>query len=460
MKKNKNTSIEKVRELAEVAKNTLMDTFGDFDQYVKLPWTYDEYVESMSQVQKKKKTKVGRRSGASRSNNYAQVVKRSNNIIPERASETVEAVKKQHKESKKMIGQCRRHLNSVDDDVTTLDLKFQDMTKVVMTLQKDNQTLRNRLSNLEKRSQNMKHTIDDQDTIISELRIRNQDLTQLTSKLHSEVKRHDKDINRIDYKLDQVISSIDLNRDFYKNLQNKIEEQKVQIDQMNESLRSQAKSSESLHLNLKGLADSVSLVEQGLADEIDIRDHQTRSDVAEGIRNGMQELYSEIREDRQVTLEHFGSMLDDYMKSQFKNKEEKLMSYIRQKEQNIITQMCQSPEFIEKVEHQYLEFRRNNSQFIESVHEKVKLIEPNRTKLTCKGCMKTLNKKVHFGDLCRHIHECHPNLSTCPHCSMQMKKYSVGQHMLNECEAFQSFDENSLIISNPSYYNQVMSELL
>ena len=134
-----------------------------------------------------------------------RVVKRSNNIIPERASETVEAVKKQHKESKKMIGQCRKHLNSVGDDVRTLDSKYEEMMKMMSTLQKSNQALKNRVFNLEKRSNNMKQTIEDQGIIITEMKEENHKLTQRTTQIVSQVRKHQLLIPEINNKLDEVL---------------------------------------------------------------------------------------------------------------------------------------------------------------------------------------------------------------------------------------------------------------
>ena len=136
----------------------------------------------------------------------------------------------------------------------------------------------------------------------------------------------------------------------------------------------------------------------------------------------------------------FGANLSDYLDELLQDKEGMMMEIIHQKEQQFIESLCQSQRFVQNLELKLIQNMNPSCQDASREQEQ-----------KCYWCEKKFTKYVNF---CKHVHEHHSELNTCPYCKSEVSSMTVGQHMTKCSKLFQLKEKNSLLVPQPSNCNQ------
>ena len=438
VKKNKSDSSKKVRELADKEKQALLDEFGDYEDYVNMPWSLEEYQKKLSN--KSRTSKKNKGSGKSKPN-YADKVRKSKNIIPEKASETVQAVKDEHAKSKKMISQQKKEMNSLRDVIRRLDDDMIELRIEFNKLKSENQSSRDKVKNLENRCKNLCDKIEEQDSIIqiqqekleeltkdnsglrktqSETRIRLQDLEDKYKEVQG---RFEKDHHNVGI---AISNAKKIGKEIGRVMKDR-KEDRERVDMLVTKVENQSKSLVTLREStVKGIDDC---------------DKKIRDDIFKGMKFQLRDLYQQVLKEQKAKFRIFGEQFDQYFEAQLGKSEEGIIEYVQERAYNMIEMLCQSDYFVESIQDRMM--------MIEHEDEEVKLLEAPKNKrkkksksTKCFACDRT--QFVSFQNFCEHVHKDHSHLTKCPYCKEDNLGETVGKHIYGTCRKFVSIDKNSL----------------
>ena len=396
VKRKKTDSLQAIKDKAEKIKEEIMERFGDFESFIGLPWSLEEYEKLIQNRGRKNNSKKKKGHSKRSAKKYSDVVRHSNNIIPERSSETVKAVKMEVDKAKSLVKSHRKEVNGVKDNVRGLSLDVQNIGLRLDTLESENQSLRSRVKNLENRCNNMQDTIDRQCKQIIGLQeqLKN-DLGRATSKIMNSIQG-----------LSQELSK--------------------KIECQNELI-------ESYEENQKGLLQDVFILGDYVDAKVDDSEDRTKSDIAHGMNGVINKFHDRITYERNQSLDCHKQVMQDQLQSELNRGAAQLSDLIANKEQAFLSMFFTRNDVIQRI--QSIAFPQRQR------------IEYCPQLIPCQGC----NDEFSFEALCEHIDRDHHRWTECTLCN-SIPEVSMGQHILLHCPAYRKYRRN--VSTHASVYDE------
>ena len=471
VKRSRSNSRKMVKELAEKEKEAIMEKYGEFEHFVSMPWTYDEYVKQVESKRPRRRKSHKKYGPAPK--NYASAIRRSKNIIPERASETVKAVQEQHKESKKMMSQQKREMNSLRDVIRSLEDRMSELFIQMNQMKKENQSQRDKCRNLEDRCKQLSETSEKQLKMIEQMQEQGSGVRENQSVSSQHLQEIDQAIKDMSQKMDDHKAEMEMCSKQFK-------EHRNSIKKIRETMKSDKNTIETQKRLVREAKGMTTIFRDELTELIKKNEEKLRYDVKEGFRDITSKWNNELKDSHRKLKQRVRQEVSDDVDKKwlvvshqnnqgfdgnFESRMEHYLIYengtsrinelvsrfigqrVNQKRlfQDILSIMKTDP---------IIEIVQDHVMMLNSGEDEIKKIEPKpKSKSTkCFACDR--KDFTSFGHFCNHVHTDHAHLRKCPYCDEEMGHgCSVGSHMFNLCRKFICLDKNSLLVPQPSDYS-------